>query len=460
MIQSGGFFYGVQYLHMFKTILVSVGAPVLMVIGAFLMYWIFIRMGVDMSRALSFAIVTSPLWLPYILFFLTFERWQWYVRQKFVVNQGRTTLRIKLPQEVFKSPEAMENVLTQSFYHNKPYNLMLAYHTGRHPLVNSFEIVSIGGEVKFYVNVPTKKFKNILEAQIYAQYPGVEILEEPVDYSAEIKWNPDKYDLMSFHIVKKDEDVMPIKSYVDLGLDKLPKEEEKTDPMSPLIEHLSQVQPHERIWVQILMKPEMKTNFSTGDLTGYTMIVDRAKKKIDEIMKRDAFDPASEEEGQSNARLTPGERDLVEAIERNTSKYSFHTAIRAMYIVDEENGKFRGDMITGLLKAFTQHDVMNRNEMGVRWRTDFDYPGISDPTGKRRVKYKKWELEDYKNRYYYPRDYVGHADKMKVMSVEELATMYHLPGKVIISPGLTRIESQKREAPSNLPIGSPTHTNS
>jgi 3'-phosphoadenosine 5'-phosphosulfate sulfotransferase (PAPS reductase)/FAD synthetase len=65
------------------------------------------------------------------------------------------------------------------------------------------------------------------------------------------------------------------------------------------------------------------------------------------------------------------------------------------------------------------------------------------------------ELEDYKNRYYYPRDYVNHADKMKVMSVEELATIYHLPGKVILSPGLRRVESQKREAPANLPVGQP-----
>lgn len=440
---------------MFKTILISVGAPVLMVIAGVLLYWISIKVEVQFSTAFSYVFLTAPIWLPIFLFYITFERWQWYVRQKFVVNQGRTTLRIKLPQEVFKSPEAMENVLTQSFYANKPYNLMMAYIDGRAPLVNSFEIVASNGEIKFYANVPTKKFKNIVEAQLYAQYPGIEVYEEPVDYTAEIKWNPKKYDMMSFHIVKREDDVLPIKTYIDLGLDKMPKEEEKTDPMAPLLEHMNQVQAHERIWVQILMKPEMKTSFSTGDLSSYTELVDRAKDKINEIMKRDKYDPAAEEEGVQNPRITPGERSLVEAIERNAGKFAFHTAIRAMYIVDEENGKFRGDMITGLLKAFTQHNVMGRNELKVPWRTDFDYQFISDPTGKRRIKYKKMELEDYKNRYYYPRDYVGHSDAMKVMTVEELATIYHLPGKVIISPGVTRIESQKREAPANLPVGTP-----
>jgi hypothetical protein len=443
---------------MFRTILISIGAPLLMVLAVILMYWILTRIGIDLSTALSFAILFSPIWLPFFLFFLTFERWQYYVRTKFVVNQGRTTLRIKLPQEVFKSPEAMENIFTQSFYQNKPYNLMLAYIDGRHPLVNSYEIVAHNGEVKFYVNVPTKKFKNMLEAQFYAQYPGVEVLEEPVDYAAEVKWDPKKWEMMSFHIVKKDEDVMPIKTYVDLGLDKMPKEEEKNDPLAPLIEHLCQAQSHERIWIQILTKPELKTRFGTGDLSKYEMLSSRAKKKIDEIMQRDK--PASkvptDEETSNYTVLTPGERNLVEAIERNTSKYAFHTAIRAMYIVDSEAGKFRGDMITGLLKAFTQHDVIDRNEMGTRWRTDFDYPFISDPTGRRKEKYKQWELEDYKKRYYYPRDYVGHADKMKVMSVEELATIYHLPGKVILSPGLSRVTSQKREAPANLPVGTPT----
>jgi len=39
------------------------------------------------------------------------------------------------------------------------------------------------------------------------------------------------------------------------------------------------------------------------------------------------------------------------------------------------------------------------------------------------------------------------------MSVEELATIYHIPGSVIITPNLSRIESARKSAPANLPIG-------
>ena len=38
------------------------------------------------------------------------------------------------------------------------------------------------------------------------------------------------------------------------------------------------------------------------------------------------------------------------------------------------------------------------------------------------------------------------------MSVEELASIYHIPGKSIITPALGRVESVRADAPANLPI--------
>ncbi len=39
------------------------------------------------------------------------------------------------------------------------------------------------------------------------------------------------------------------------------------------------------------------------------------------------------------------------------------------------------------------------------------------------------------------------------MTVEELATIFHFPGKVATTPTLGRIPSKRAEPPSNLPIG-------
>ncbi len=436
---------------MFGSFLQAISGPVVFVVGIALVYVMFGILGIDVSRVLSILISLSPIWLPIGLFYLTYTRWMYFVTSKFVVENGRATLRIKLPQEVFKSPEAMESALNQIYTPNSVSNLMEAYLDGKHPLITSLELVSHGGEVRFYINTPKKKVKNVVEAQMYAHYPGIEIFEEPVDYAAEIKWEPETMNLMSFHIGKKEDDVMPIKTYIDMGLDKLPKEEEKLDPMAAIIEHLSNVKPHERLWIQFLLKPHTKQNFSSGSLTTSDTWEKAAKAKIDDIMGRGKGSDSEDEKEQ--VRLTSGERNTIEAIERNTSKWAFEVAIRAIYITTDKE-RFNGDMIGPLLRAWAQYDMIGRNKVGFQWRTDFDYNFLSDPTGGRRIAYKKMELEDYKNRYFYPRDVVTYKDKAKVFSVEEIATMYHIPGKVIVSPALTRVDSLKREAPSNLPTGS------
>ncbi|MEK7638888.1 MAG: hypothetical protein AAB388_01870 [Patescibacteria group bacterium] len=440
----------------FKLLFGTFSGPLFLFIGLAMMYTTFRVLNINVEGMLTILIALSPLWLPIGLFFLTFERWQYYVRLKFIVNSGRTTLRIKLPQEVFKSPEAMENVLNQTFLPNSLDNLMHPYLEGRHPLMNSLEVVSIGGEVRFYVNVPTKKVKNSFEAQLYAQYPGVEVTEEPIDYTAEVKWDPEEWAMISFHIAKKEDEIFPIKTYIDFGLDKLPKEEEKLDPMAPLLEHLGKVKPHERMWVQFLIRPHVKKSLDTGDLKEKPTWEKAVATKVSEIMGRDKKREVGEDGGFEIApRLTANEKNTIDSMERNATKYAYETAIRAIYITKQ--GKFDAEMITPLLRAFSQFDVVGQNALGVRWRTDVDYPMFQDPGGALRNKMKKSELDAYKKRYYYPADVIKFVDKPKVMSVEEIATMYHLPGKVILTPSVSRIGSVRKEAPANLPVGTPTH---
>ena len=75
----------------------------------------------------------------------------------------------------------METVLNQIFNKATPDNLMETYLQGKRPQVFSFEIVSRGGEIKFYTNVPVKKGVRMLEPALYSQYPGIEMKELEVD---------------------------------------------------------------------------------------------------------------------------------------------------------------------------------------------------------------------------------------------------------------------------------------
>ncbi len=38
-----------------------------------------------------------------------------------------------------------------------------------------------------------------------------------------------------------------------------------------------------------------------------------------------------------------------------------------------------------------------------------------------------------------------------ILNVEELATIFHLPGKEVSSPTIARVEAKKSEPPANLP---------
>ncbi|MFW6210370.1 MAG: hypothetical protein ACOC4E_02675 [Patescibacteria group bacterium] len=435
---------------LFKTLFGAIAGPLFLLLGLGVMYYTFNLLNVELEPIVSTIIALSPIWLPVVLFYLVFERWLEFARAKFRYENGRVLLRIKLPQEVLKSPEAMESVFAQIHNPNGPDNLWQTYIDGKHPLIFSFELVSIGGDVRFYANVPRKKTKNALEAQLYAQYPGIEITEEEIDYTSEVVWNPDEWELMSFHIAKKEEEIYPIKTYIDFGLDKQPKEELKFEPIAPLIEHLGKARPFERLWVQILMKPHAKKSFKSGSLQKAGTWEGKVREKINEMMGRDK-NRLGPEETESRPTLTQIERDTVTAMERNAGKYAYEVAIRGMYIA--QAGKFDGDMIGPLNKSFAQYDIIGRNGLGVRWRTDFDYNWFSDFSGSRKLALKKEELEYYKQRAYDHKDKKGGADKMKVMSVEELATIYHLPGTAVGTPTLGRVEATRREAPANLPIG-------
>jgi hypothetical protein len=416
--------------------------------------------GVSAGQVLSIFFALTPVWLPLMLFYIFFYKWMDSVGMAFYLNQGRTTLRLRLPPEVFKSPEAMEFVISQIHNTANPDNLMQTYLQGKRPLPFSFEIASIGGEVRFYVNVPTKKTRDAFEANLYSQYPGVEITEEPVDYAAEIPldYKAAGYELFSGHMGKKKAGIMPLKSYIDFGLDKFPKEEEKVDPMTPMLEVMGSIKPYERLYVQIIAISFRPSSFLNGQLTigeGSSWNAE-SKELINTMMNRDAktrlpMGKVAKEDGEGdkvNVALTSGEKDLISDLERHMGKYAYQTAIRWVYV--NKKGGFNGDLINPVIRMFSQFDS-GVNALGIRWRTDFDYKDVI-PGGKKKELHhlKNAEWQEYRMRVYAPK---SGADDYKIFTAEELATMFHLPGKVAMTPTLDRVPSTRGEAPANLPTG-------
>ena len=124
------------------------------------------------------------LWLPPLLAKLGWTLWKDYLRSRYWKNLKWMTLEVRIPREIAKTPEAMEQVfagLQTMYFSLDPWE---KYWLGLQHDYLSFEIASIGGETRFYIRLPIF-YKNLVESQIYAQYPEVEIVEVE-DYMAHL----------------------------------------------------------------------------------------------------------------------------------------------------------------------------------------------------------------------------------------------------------------------------------
>lgn len=154
---------------------------------------------------------------------------------------------------------------------------------GLKPDCVSFEIANISQSIKFYVWTP-RKLKNMVEGQIYAQYPDVEIFEvEDYSYPEKIEITKQEADITkkaeTKEILTKEEadkrrefeeinefkngigaeltftdpDIFPIKRYPQFE-DKLTRI--AVDPVAGLTAPLAKLNfPQEQAWIQIIVRP-------------------------------------------------------------------------------------------------------------------------------------------------------------------------------------------------------------
>ncbi len=395
----------------------------------------------NLRNAISLVLNTAFIWLPIFTGAGLFVMWLQYKRAKFWQSRDSTLLEIRLPKEINKSPLAMEIVLG-AFYQGAGEETWIdRYWKGGTRDWSSLEIVSLNGVVKFFIWL-RPRYKNIVEAQLYSQYPGIEV-HEAKDYTLPVAYDPDKNVVWGCEWALTKADPFPIKTYVDYGLDKDPKEEYKIDPMTSMIEFLGSLTAGNQIWIQIIIRQHKKEQRKLGMWFEKTDAwQDEAKKEVKKIV-----DSLKGEEGKLPRFATKGEENIITALERSTSKMPFDVGIRSIYIADKD--KFNGSNIGGMLGSFKQYGSLNLNGFKpTGGLIGFNYPW-QDFTGRRRERIKRHLIEGYKTRQYFFSPYKG--KKPFVLNSEELATIYHFPGAVAATPTFERIPSKKSEAPFNLP---------
>lgn len=387
--------------------------------------------------------LTLPFWLPIILIIAGLDFWLAYRRTKFFASQSYVLLEIRLPKEIFKSPKAMEFFFSSLYQTGGEGTWYDVYIEGKTRPWFSCEICSIDGKLHFFVWT-RKSFKNLIEAQLYSQYPGIEIYEAP-DYALNLAFDPSVNSMWSTEFELTKADAFPIKTYVDYGMDKDPKEEYKIDPMTPLIEFLASLGEGHNACIQIILRAHKAEDWDPVK-----------KKKVDqkwalgaeeEIKKiRDKTKPKDEKE--QARKLTEVEIDIINALERSVTKPGFDVGIRSVYVAPKDIfSSAVGGGITAGMKHYSSGELNGfkpaRTPDGM-----FSYPW-QDRSKKKRNKAKQEMLDAYKHRGYFYNEF---KKPYFVLNTEELATIFHLPGGVATTPAFDRIGSKKAEAPSNLPL--------
>lgn len=368
--------------------------------------------------------------------------WYYYQQSVYIKKIEWVLLEIKMPREILKSPQAME-VIFSSLHHNieGTWYTRLTEGVVRHWV--SLELVSLGGRVHFFIRVPVKS-KNIAEASIYSQYPGVEIVEVD-DYAKQISFGKrnNDWELEAFNFALIKEDPYPIKTYIDYGLDKNPKEEEKVDPMTPVIELLGSLKPGEQMWMQFLIMASKERFKKKGSWFKKIDWVKQGEELIAEKLK--SYKATDKTSGDSNI-MPPGEKKILETVQRSIGKLGFDCGFRSIYLAKKDLfDKVNFGAMASVIKQYNSSDL---NGFKPLWSTAIKYPW-QDVFG-RRAAYKKYIMFDAFRRrsYFYP----PYRYKPFVLNTEELATVYHFPGQVAETPTLGRIESKRSEPPANLPV--------
>ncbi len=422
-------------------------------------------------------VVSHHIWLwgwvflPILLAPFLWDAYMYHIRIKTLKKFKWQMLEFRLPPDVEKSPLAMEQVLAilQSTLFKGGW--WKRYVEGRVQEWFSLEITSFEGELHFYIRT-LGQFRNLVEAAIYAQYPQAEIFDAE-DYTANVPAiiPNETHDLFGCELKLAREDGYPIRTYKDFELKTESSKEggsniSLVDPLAGIAETMTRLKKGEQAWIQIAIRPT-DDGWKKVAMETVLKLVGRPKKEVPQgsymwaLLKKELSDfakgavqapfktpefepfewgsPKSDKPHSLMQFLTSGEKEIIEAIERKTSKVGFETVIRVVYIGTKE--AFYIPTFFQVASGFNQFSTQNLNSI----KRD----GATLTAGKfpfkkfKEMQKKKWMLYKYRIR--------GRPDTMFVMNTEELATLYHFPGRVVMAPSLPRVQAKKGEPPAGLP---------
>jgi hypothetical protein len=420
----------------------------------------FIELGTLPFPLLLLRVFLDGGWI-FILYFAVMIGWHYWVewrQELFAHTVSYCVLAIDVPMENEQTPKAVEQIFNQISGTTSNFDFRDKYWYGKFNLRTSFELVSIDGYVQFAVRCPVK-FRDTIEAAVYAQYPDAEITQV-ADYADAVPTHfPDpEWDMFGTEFVLKKEDPYPIKTYTSFEHN-LSGDLYFKDPIGAFLEPLSQLKKGEQMWIQFILMPiddswKSKADSLISKLTGRPAAAHKPSliEKIISVPFQIAgailggifFPGAAHEEKKDDKdkilRVTPGEKALLEAVENKISKQCFQTKIRLVYIAKRD--VFNKGRFVGIKGAFNQFGSSLMNS----------FKGYGPVTPKGDYFWQRWHMPE--QQHHLMQYYKERSDKGApafILSAEELATIYHFPYKQVKAPLVKKTEAKRSEPPSSLP---------
>lgn len=360
----------------------------------------------------------------------------------------------------------------------------------------SFEVASVNRSIRFYANFPVH-LRNLIEGQIYAQYPNVEIVEVE-DYASPLKIEVSEADyvrqiganmgseeksLVAMNRIEKkglgkdyigiddfknaigaeisliDPSIYPIKRYPEFE-DK--KAKVQMDPLSAITSTLAKFNdPDEQAWIQIVVRPledkwrivftkcirilnkgiylnieSLQKAYARAYCTRnritrllffplyWVFKIQGLKAGSVGMIDNSASDDVVEEQ---TSRTHERETAMVAAIDK-IGRLLYETQIRVVYVPKSSNKEVALVKLREIAGSFKQFNIPHLNGFHI----DNIYYGNEIV--------ERFRKRTMRNPF--------------VLSVEELATVYHLPNITVMTPNIYWVRSRRLEPPGDLPAPS------
>ena len=360
-------------------------------------------------------------WIPAIgiLGALTYRNYKKINRLK-VLNVDSVLLMLEIPRTNDKKELAAEQMFAS--LHGILRDANELKNSGGVQEHLSFEIVSTGGQIRFYVWVP-KILQSFVEGQIYAQYPTVQIHTVDEDY------------------VEKGKETHPVVHTAELGLsmnEALPIktfDSFEVDPLAGITGTLAKLgtDENEELWIQILTRPVPDSWHKESD-KWINYIKSGAKNfkifGLDWAWFVQAIQalwtpPAGGTTSEVKVELSDRAKTQISAAEEKATKLGYQVKIRLAYLGQNEiNAKLNMQAIVGTFKQFNSTNLNGFRQIGGSFNKD--------------------DLDAYRLRQF--------SDSGFILNISELASVYHLPHTSVETPNIVWATSKTAEPPAKLPL--------